>query len=419
MFQNVPECHGVKGSRTVGDMGEVIRQDRDAPLEAQGLSGPGAFHGFRRPAGFPAEGGEVAIAAADIQQAPAGDVAFEQAEALAPEGAADGFFTLPSGIVAALVIEAEQFAGSGTRGTEVQAAGGAAADVGPRSQQGLGRAAAGTELDFLVVAEAGGAWVHQASIDPRGLAVNILTMLRLPTVTLAMAESADPEWAARVLEYCTRGIRFGAVRLWTFARPRAHFFGQCHPLPKMGYVDHYLWMARELGGRIQAGHVLTVHRDGFVLNPEHWSEAFLEYDYIGAPWPASWGYAHRVGNGGFSLRSARFLRAMAEHGPRIRHPEDAYFCLEVREEMEAQGLRFAPPEVAARFALEHPVEEMPDDDRLVFGFHGWTKESRRALSLAVRDGRHRRPLALVRDWQWNLRAGAGTGVPEGMAAAFS
>lgn len=230
-------------------------------------------------------------------------------------------------------------------------------------------------------------------------------MLRLPSVTLAMVEPIDPEWAARVLEHCTGGIRFGAVRLWTFARPRAHFFGECHPMPKLGYAEAYGWMARELGAGIDTPHVLTVHRDGFVLNPGRWSGEFLEYDYIGAPWPASWGLPHRVGNGGFSLRSARFLRAMAAHGDRIQHPEDAYFCLQARAEMEGRGLKFAPVEVAARFALEHAVDEAPDDDGRIFGFHGWTKETRRRLSLAVRDGRQRRPWARVRDAWWNLRAG--------------
>ena len=37
---------------------------------------------------------------------------------------------------------------------------------------------------------------------------------------------------------------------------------------------------------------------------------FFDYDYIGAPWPNN--FVNRVGNGGFSLRSKKFLELTAK-----------------------------------------------------------------------------------------------------------
>jgi uncharacterized protein DUF5672 len=75
---------------------------------------------------------------------------------------------------------------------------------------------------------------------------------------------------------------------------------------------------------------------------------------------------HNVGNGGFSLRSRRFLAAGLD--PRIVkiHAEDAHLCRTYRPLLEAEyGIRFADTATANAFSFEANVQEATP-----FGFHG-------------------------------------------------
>ncbi|MFM6811478.1 MAG: DUF5672 family protein, partial [Dolichospermum sp.] len=83
---------------------------------------------------------------------------------------------------------------------------------------------------------------------------------------------------------------------------------------------------KELNSFIETEFCLVTQGDGFIINPQFWSEEFLNYDYIGAPWRKqshlvnSQGQTvnildlnkNRVGNGGFSLRSKRLLELCSE-----------------------------------------------------------------------------------------------------------
>jgi uncharacterized protein DUF5672 len=107
-----------------------------------------------------------------------------------------------------------------------------------------------------------------------------------------------------------------------------------------------------------------VQYDGFILNPDCWSADFQRYDYIGARWPFDDGRA--VGNGGFSLRSKRLLRALQDPQFAPVDPEDMAICRAYRPVLEERyGIRFAPEEIADRFAFE----AVPPDGQ-TFGFHG-------------------------------------------------
>jgi len=111
---------------------------------------------------------------------------------------------------------------------------------------------------------------------------------------------------------------------------------------------------------------MIVQRDGFFINVNAWRNEFLDYDYIGAPW-ADGG----VGNGGFSIRSKRLLKFVANHptssDPQFDFsPEDGLICSTFRKDLESTGHRFAPTNVAANFSREG-LFFLPED---VFGFHG-------------------------------------------------
>ena len=113
---------------------------------------------------------------------------------------------------------------------------------------------------------------------------------------------------------------------------------------------------------------IVLQYDGFVLNGDCFSENFLEYDYIGAPWPHF--DFHKVGNGGFSLRSKRLMQ---EAEPLLEQqdflfPEDVVICRKYRIQLEHEAsIKFAPVSVAERFSQELSVRNYP-----TFGFHGYT-----------------------------------------------
>ncbi|AWW73683.1 hypothetical protein CD351_04480 [Erythrobacter sp. KY5] len=115
---------------------------------------------------------------------------------------------------------------------------------------------------------------------------------------------------------------------------------------------------------IRTEHCLIVQWDGHIADASQWDDAFLDYDYIGASWP-QFDDGHEVGNGGFSLRSRRLLEACRADGFKAHHPEDIAIGRTNRDFLEAQGMTFAPVELANRFAAERAGD--PD---AAFGYHG-------------------------------------------------
>jgi hypothetical protein len=140
------------------------------------------------------------------------------------------------------------------------------------------------------------------------------------------------------------------------------------------------FVLRSLPDHVDAEHVLMFQWDGFVLDPRKWSPVFLEYDYIGAPWPQMYACGpRRVGNGGFSLRSRRLLRAVRQFSVDTGDaPEDRVICGDFAQRLEDEfSVRFAPAEVARHFSVEHmtlaPFSAEPDGPppEGTFGFHGF------------------------------------------------
>ncbi len=144
---------------------------------------------------------------------------------------------------------------------------------------------------------------------------------------------------------------------------------------------------------IETEFVLIVQEDGWALNGANWRPEWWTYDYVGAPCHAarvgdsfldrySWEGnpdAIQVMNGGFSLRSRRFLQAANNYGilydfnqnQKKMLCEDLQLCLIMRPELEHHGLRFAPLECASTFAIEAfgPQTHAGIDTRTLFGHH--------------------------------------------------
>jgi hypothetical protein len=210
------------------------------------------------------------------------------------------------------------------------------------------------------------------------------TTRRLPDVTLLAVDSLYIEKTHEALLHCAQDIEFGAVKMMctalpTVTDPRIQYVR----IPPIDYLGYQRFMIESLNAHVQTGHCLVVQADGFILDPARWRDQFLEYDYIGAPWPefvsispGNWHLTldkNRVGNGGFSLRSKKLLEVTSRlRFDSLNFPiksDDLVICHYLYEDMCAAGIRFAPPEIAALFSIETQGLYGQTFDS-VFGFHG-------------------------------------------------
>jgi len=127
-------------------------------------------------------------------------------------------------------------------------------------------------------------------------------------------------------------------------------------------------------------HVITCQTVGFPYNPDKWEDAFVGFDYIGPPWPArlvAGAMGPSVGSSVCCLRSRAFFQACAQIPYAIGTNDDVWMCQLNRPRLEALGMKFAPVEVAARFAVEEGEGAQhwpPLGD--TFAFHGTTPQRR-------------------------------------------
>lgn len=140
------------------------------------------------------------------------------------------------------------------------------------------------------------------------------------------------------------------------------------------------FIIRDLKKYIDTDYVLIIQTDGYIINPHAWSDLFLHYDYIGAPW---YWFNGVCGNGGFSLRSKKFLEESAKifdqyqwddpkYVPHLYStcPEDYFLCVKSRSVLESRGMKFAPGGVGQQFSFEYPMGIPNEGLHSSFGFHG-------------------------------------------------
>lgn len=189
--------------------------------------------------------------------------------------------------------------------------------------------------------------------------------LKLPNVTLIALTNKDFEGHKKAIDKSCEGIEFGAVKIiWD---------------EKITSIDE--WNKKiiyELPFYIDTQYCLLVHADGYVRHGELWKEEWLGFDYVGAPWPLpsdSYSYRSesgriiRVGNS-VSLRSKKLMDRVAQFPWQPYYGntnEDGFMCVHHRDELEAEGFKFAPLEVAVHFSKEN---EIPENVGLeTFAFH--------------------------------------------------
>ncbi len=249
----------------------------------------------------------------------------------------------------------------------------------------------------------------------------------LDKVTLVGIDCLDIERISTAAQISTEHIEFADVKILSSIQKRTPF-----PVvridPIRSTVEYSHFCITKLTEFVHTPHVLIIHHDGFILNPLAWEDSFLQYDYIGAPWqkgPPQMeipGYPerdysnYRVGNGGFSLRSKRFLDACTDLWREGKipnsHPEDMVICIYLKEALEKRGMRFAPEEVARKFSIEGWYHLKHGYCRWngQFGFHSltltdisrWTKRNRH-WEIKNPYKRRRFRIRFWRDWKYKTK----------------
>lgn len=144
--------------------------------------------------------------------------------------------------------------------------------------------------------------------------------------------------------------------------------------------DYSLWILKNLKNYISSEYSLIHQWDSCVIDQKKWTDDFLDFDYIGAPWGPP---LNLVGNGGFSLRSSLFIESCSDKdiinslpvGRFILGNEDFHACCTCKNLIsEKYKVKFPTLDTALRFSVERVGPEGFDPANLStyksFGFHG-------------------------------------------------
>jgi hypothetical protein len=210
--------------------------------------------------------------------------------------------------------------------------------------------------------------------------------MKLEDVTL-ISVCGDEKFLDQIIkaaDICSQNVNFGATKILSNIEIQCEY--EVVKIPRLDKLAYSKFMMYELRKYVTTEFCLTFQGDGFIINPHLWNNEFLDYDYIGAPWVNE--KYNNVGNGGFSLRSQKFLQAAEtlEYNSKIQFqnhvpagelitPEDWFICNYNFNAMKKMGVNFSNINIAYKFAVEHPsIHKFFDRNNLKtynsFGFHG-------------------------------------------------
>lgn len=224
-------------------------------------------------------------------------------------------------------------------------------------------------------------------------------MLDLSKITLLAIDNTNRiDGTIKSLYTSMSFAKFGSVKLITSKKYIEIYSSQllldriiCEEMiPSITNMDEYNhYVLYNLTNHIETEFVLLTQDHAFIVNPESWTDEFLNYDYIGAPWTVKddafitpFGEHVRCGNGGFSLRSKKLLDIPnkvyipfnVSDNPNfykmfgsINTNEDGNICVHNRHIFMENGCKFPPVEISAKFSYETSVPE--NLGIIPFGFH--------------------------------------------------
>lgn len=184
------------------------------------------------------------------------------------------------------------------------------------------------------------------------------SLLKLSNITLCTlgSEKYRPQ-NQKALDYSSQEIEWGAVK--------NIIVDNSNSIDQWNRAVIY-----DLHKHIDTEFAMFIHPDGFVVHPESWDDKWLNYDYIGAPWPLPTdhysyrddkGKLVRVGNS-VSLRSKKIMELPTKLDLEWKiyygnFNEDGFLCCHNRSILEENGVKFAPIEVAKYFSRENTMAE--------------------------------------------------------------
>lgn len=216
--------------------------------------------------------------------------------------------------------------------------------------------------------------------------------IKLPNVTLLSLCTKDVELGVEALKYSMRNMTFAKAKLISHYKPdNLPSNIEWEYVPKMATIDDWNHeVFYNLWKYFDTEFVLFIHPDGFVVNPQSWKDEFLQYDYIGSPWPMDCAIAIRgprvathelvrVGNS-VGLRSRKLCKIPSDVGiPWFKYNgdynEDTQIVAHNRKIFKENGCKFAPIELAVYFGRE---KEIPEGVHIThpFLFHKWEDKNK-------------------------------------------
>lgn len=199
-----------------------------------------------------------------------------------------------------------------------------------------------------------------------------------PTIGLIAVTSVDIDAHAHALRHSQKemekaGIKVSDVCLVTHQPPWDRAGLRMVQLSRaIDILSYARFQVRKMHQVIETDFILNIQADGFVTNASKWTDDFLKYDYIGAPWKTIQGKSNaRVGNSGFSLRSRLFHELSGlpwytlndaekrEFIPYNDEGDDVYWTQINHEFMNKDKPAFAPLNLALQFSIEQDCPEAP------------------------------------------------------------
>lgn len=186
--------------------------------------------------------------------------------------------------------------------------------------------------------------------------------------------------------HCMKCVNFDSVKIISCVPFKSEKI-ECIPIKQINQIEYCTLLTNHLKDIVDTDFCLTVQSDGFIIDGSYWTDEFFEYDYIGAPW-LDMKSKNNVGNGGFSLRSKKFLETSStfsyrpdiQFQPHIKPgelptPEDWFCCVYMYDEMVKNGIKFPSIDLAYQFSVEHPsffktFNRSKIETYKSFGFHG-------------------------------------------------
>ena len=200
---------------------------------------------------------------------------------------------------------------------------------------------------------------------------------KLPIDLVAISTNKVSE-TLKAIEYSLREIDFNNVYFFTNENIDTNF--EIIKIPKFNDIIDFNNFTLNLNNYVVSEFALLIQHDGHIVNPSNWKDEFLNFDYIGAPWPldGKWNKRwnsypremaskiitnltfNRIGNGGFSLRSKKFLEYASgfkkdffENGV----PEDIFLNVYNYELAKDFGINYPSISTALDFSCETPLKK--------------------------------------------------------------